>query len=308
MTKGETNRQNFIKYVKSNYWLYLLLLPGLIYLFVFAYIPMGGVIIAFQDFRVTRGFWASQWVGLQHFEHLFTSPVFFRVFRNSLTISVLRLIWGFPVPIILALMMNEMYNIRYKRTMQTILYLPHFISWVIVVGIVHNFLSPSTGILNQMIIRGGGDAIHFLTNPNYFRPIVVLTDIWRGAGWGTIIYMAAISSIDGEMYEAAIIDGASRIQRMLYVTLPAISGTIVVLLILRLGAIMNNGFEQIFLLQNDLNLMVSEVFETYTYRVGLLEGRFSFAAAVGIFNSVIGCILLFSANYFSRRIKGGGLW
>jgi len=306
--KVKGNSKTFLQSLRTNYWLYLLLLPGLVYLFIFNYIPMGGIVIAFQDFRITRGFLGSDWVGLRHFRYLFDSPVFFRVLRNSLWLSFLRMVWGFPMPIILAVMMNEMLKHKYKRFMQTVLYLPHFISWVIVFGIVQNFLSPSTGIINLLIMQGGGTPVHFFTNPSLFRPMIVLTDIWKNAGWGTIIYMAAISGIDAEMYEAAIIDGASRFQRIRFITIPAISGTIVVMLVLRLGGIMANGFEQLFLFQNALTLGVGEVFETYTYRVGLLEGRFSFAAAVGIFNSAVSFIMLFSTNFIARRIKGGGLW
>jgi len=301
-------RKPWGKTLKAYYPLYLLLLPGLLYLFIFNYIPMGGIIIAFQDFRVTRGFWDSEWVGLTHFRHLFNSPMFFTVLRNSIVLSLLRMVWGFPMPIILALMMNEIMMRKYKRFVQTVLYLPHFISWVIVFGIVQNFLSPSTGIINMLVIQSGNPPIHFLTNPDLFRPLIVSTDIWKNAGWGTIIYMAAISGIDNEMYEAAIIDGASRLQRILYVTIPSISGTIVVMLVLRLGGIMANGFEQLFLFQNALTLSVGEVFETYTYRVGLLEGRFSFASAVGIFNSVVAVIMIFTTNFIARKIKGGGLW
>ena len=190
--KNKKGGETFLQNVRKHYWLYLLLIPGLVYLFIFNYIPMGGILIAFQNFRLTRGVFGSDWVGFEHFRHLFDSPIFFRVLRNSIWLSFLRMAWGFPMPIILALMMNEMLFRKYKRFMQTVLYLPHFISWVIIFGIVQNFLSPSTGIVNLMIMQAGGAPIHFLTNPSLFRPLIVITDIWRGAGWGTIIYMAAI--------------------------------------------------------------------------------------------------------------------
>ena len=296
------------KYIRNNYWLYLFILPGILFMLVFKYIPMVGIVVAFQDFKVTRGIFGSDWVGLKHFEYLIKSPDFFRVFRNSILISIYRLVWGFPFPILLALLMNEMRAVGYKRVMQTVLYLPHFISWVVVVGMITNLLSPSTGIVNMAIKALGGEAIPFLTTPKYFRTILVVSDIWKGAGWGTIVYMAAMSGIHPALYEAAVIDGASRWQRIVYVTLPGISSTIVVMLILRTGSILSNGFEQVYLLQNALVTEVSEVFETYTYTVGLREGRFSFASAVGIFQSVVGCILLFTTNGLARKIGGNGIW
>lgn len=306
--KAAVQKQSFWPYFKQNYWLYVFLIPGLLFLFIFKYIPMGGIVIAFQDYKVTRGFFGSEWVGLEHFQYLFQSTDFYRVLRNSILISVYRLVWGFPVPILLALMLNEMRSQGYKRTMQTILYLPHFISWVVVVGMVTNLLSPSTGIINILIEAMGGQSVSFLTSPKYFRSILVITDIWKGAGWGTIIYMAAMAGIDPSYYEAAIIDGASRLQRIWYITLPCIASTIVVMLIMRTGSILNNGFEQVYLMQNALVSEVAEIFETYTYQVGIKEGRFSFASAVGIFQSVVGCILLFITNFTSKKIGGGGLW
>ncbi len=295
-------------YLKRNYWFYLFLIPGMLFLLIFKYIPMGGICIAFQDFNVVKGIAESPWVGLKHFVYLFQSDDFYRVFRNSVLISFYRLLWGFPFPIILALMLNEMRGIRYKRFMQTVLYLPHFISWVVVVGMVYNMLSPTTGIVNYAITAMGGEAVPFLTKPEYFRTILVITDIWKGAGWGTIVYMAAISGIDSTLYEAAIMDGATRLQRIRYITLPCIMGTIIVMLIMRMGSILSNGFEQVYLLSNALVDEVAEVFETYTYKVGLKEGRFSFATAVGIFQSVIGCIMLYGTNIFSKKAGGGGLW
>jgi putative aldouronate transport system permease protein len=216
--------------------------------------------------------------------------------------------WGFPVPIILALMLNEVKNIYYKKTIQTILYLPHFISWVVIVGIVYNFLSPSTGIINHIIKLFGGEPIAFLQEEKYFRSILVISDIWKGSGWGTIIYLAAISGIDESLYEAAIIDGATRMQRIRYVTIPGIMSTIIVLLILRSGSILRNGFEQIFLMYSPLVYDVADVFETYTYRVGLREGRFSYATAVGMFQSIVGLILIWTTNRLSRKFGEGGLW
>jgi len=296
------------KHLRRHYWLYLFLLPGFVFLVVFRYIPMGGIIIAFKDYNNVKGVFGSPWVGVKHFEYMFQSAAFLRVLRNSIVISVYRLAAGFPAPILLALLLNEMRSQAYKRTMQTVLYLPHFISWVVVYGIILNFLSPSTGVINRLLTMLGGSPIPFLTKARYFRSVAVITDIWKNAGWGTVVYMAAIAGIDPTYYEAAIIDGASRVRRVFHVTLPLIGNTIVVMLILRAGSLLSNGFEQIYLLQNALNSDVAEVIETYTYRVGLREGRFSFSSAVGLFQSVIGFILIFLTNWFSRRIGEGGLW
>lgn len=294
--------------MKSNYWLYLFILPGFLYLIIFKYLPMCGVVIAFQDFNVVKGILHSPFVGLKHFKYLFGSQDFYKVFKNSFILSVARLLAGFPAPIILALLLNEMRSQKYKKTMQTILYLPHFISWVVIYGLLINFLSPSTGIINNIAESLGGKSIPFLTSPKYFRPMVVLSDIWKSVGWGTVVYMAAIAGISPEYYEAATIDGASRFQRMFRITLPLISSTIVVMLILRAGSIISNGFEQVYLMQNSLNIDVSEVFETYTYKIGINEGRFSFSTAVGLFQSVIGFILIMVTNKFAKKTNNGGLW
>jgi len=296
------------RYIRQNIWLYVLLIPGITFLIIFKYIPMGGIVIAFKEYKVVKGIADSPWVGLQHFRFLFQSADFMRVFRNSILISIYRMAWGFPIPIILALLLNEIRRQWYKRSLQTILYLPHFISWVVVIGIVNNFLSPSTGLVNKLIEAMGGSTVRFMTTPDYFRSILVATDIWKGAGWGTIVYMAAIAGIDPSLYEAAIIDGATRMQRIRYVTLPSIASTIIVMLILRTGSLMSNGFEQVYLMKNALVNDVAEVFETYTYQVGLREGRFSFASAVGIFQSVIGCFLIYSNNFLAKRYGGSGLW
>jgi putative aldouronate transport system permease protein len=296
------------KHLKRYFWLYLFLLPGVVYLIIFKYIPMAGVLIAFEDYNNVKGVFASPIVGLKHFRYLFGSNDFYRVLVNSIVISMYRLAAGFPAPILLALLLNEIRSLQYKRIMQTVLYLPHFISWVVIYGILLNFVSPTTGILNVLIIRLGGEAIPFMTSTKYFRSIVVLSDIWKNAGWGTVVYMASMAGIDPTYYEAAIIDGAGRVKRILFVTLPMISGTIIVMLILRTGSLLSNGFEQIFLMQNALNIDVSEVFETYTYKVGLREGRFSFSAAVGLFQSTVGLVFIFITNKLSRKFGEGGLW
>jgi len=215
-------REPLLRYVRRNYWFYLFLVPGMLFLLIFKYIPMAGIVVAFQDFNVTKGIFQSPFVGLSNFSYLFHSPDFYRILRNSILISLYRMFWGFPIPIILALLLNEMRSQVYKRSMQTILYLPHFISWVVVVGMVYNMLSPSTGIINYFLSMMGISKVAFLTTPAYFRSILVITDVWKTAGWGTIVYMAAMAGIDPSLYEAAIIDGAGRVQRIRYITLPCI--------------------------------------------------------------------------------------
>lgn len=307
-TRSVKNKTRFRHYLR-NYWiLHVFLLPGLLLILVFNYIPMGGIIIAFKEYSIFKGVLASPWIGFDNFRYLFNSRDFWRVLNNSVSISLLKLIWGFPVPIILALMMNEMRSITYKRVTQTLLYLPHFLSWVIVMGIIFNMLSYTTGLFNHALALLGQERIAFLNEKSLIRTIVVASEIWKNAGWGTIIYMAAISNIDPTYYEAAIIDGATRVQRIRYITVPGILNTIIVLLILNMGSIMRNGFEQIYLMQNGMNKAVIEVFELYTYQVGLIEGRYNFATAVGIFQSVIGCIFLFTANTLSHKVRGSGLW
>ena len=269
---------------------------------------MYGVIIAFKDFKFTQGIFGSKWIGLENFTYLFGLSDFFRVFGNSITLSVLRLLINFPIPIIFALMLNEISNLRLKRVTQTIIYLPHFISWVVLGGIIINILSPTWGFVNNFIKLFGIEPIFFMGSDTYFRPIVVISNIWKSAGWNTIIYLAAITSVNPELYEAAMIDGATRIQRIWHITLPSIRSTVVILLLLAVGGLMGNGFEQIWMLRNDSNSVVAEVFETYTYRMGVVNGRFSFSTAVGLFNSVIGLILLLIANGIARLLGEEGIF
>lgn len=295
-------------YMLRNKWLYVLLLPGFAYLFVFKYIPMLGIVIAFKELNLVRGIFGSEWVGFDNFRFLFQSSHFYRVLRNSLLLSIYQIIWGFPAPIVLALMLNEVRKVAFKRITQTILYLPHFISWVVLAGIIINFLSPSTGIVNFIITSFGYEPIPFLLKAEYFRSIIVSAEIWKEVGWGTIIYLAAMTGIDPTLYESATMDGASRIQKILYITMPGIATTVVILLLLKLGNILDNGFEQVFLLYNPMTYETADVFETYTYRIGLQDGRLSYATAVGLFKSVVGFILIISANYAARRISGKSIW
>ncbi len=289
-------------------YLYLLLVPAVVYYVLFCYVPMYGVTIAFKDYNFKKGILGSPWIGFENFTYMFQLSDFWRVFKNSIVLSFLRLVITFPVPIILALLLNEVANEKFKKFTQTAVYLPHFLSWAVIGGIMVNFLSPTWGVVNQLIQSFGGEPIFFLGKPEYFRTVIVLSSIWKESGWGTIIYLAAITGIDMEQYEAATVDGANRWQRLIYITLPNLKSTVIVMLILRMGSIMSNGFEQIYTLQNPQNLSVSEVFETYTYSVGMLGGRFSFATTVGLFTSVISLIFLLSANYLSKKVGESSLF
>ena len=295
-------------YFLSNRYLYLLLVPCVVYFIIFNYVPMYGLILAFKNFKFSTGILGSPWVGLENFRYLFHLDAFYRVLGNSLLLNLLKLVLYFPIPIVLTMALNEIPFIRYKRISQTLLYLPYFISWVVIGGILVNLLSPSWGIINSAIRAFGGDPVFFLGSAKYFRGIAIVSNIWKNVGWDTIIYLAAVTAVNPELYEAATVDGASRLQRIRHITLPGIKGTIVILLLLTIGNIMNNGFEQIFMLQNASNLAVSEVFETYTYRLGIINGRFSFATTVGLFSSVVGFTLLMIANWIAKLMGEEGIF
>jgi len=305
---GNLNKSGKLYYFWANRYLYLLLIPCIIYFLIFHYVPMYGLSLAFKDFRFSRGIFGSEWVGLENFRHLFGLEAFYRVLGNSIFLSMLKLVFYFPLPIIFALALNEIPFIKYKRLAQTMIYLPYFISWVVIGGILVNILSPSWGVVNTLIRTLGGEPVFFMGNARYFRAIAVLSHIWKNAGWDTIIYLAAVTSIDPELYQAALIDGASRLRRIWHITLPGIKTTIVILLLLSIGNLMNNGFEQIFILQNGSNLAVSEVIETYTYRLGIINGRFSFAITVGLFGSVVGFVLLVISNTVAKLMGEGGIF
>lgn len=293
----------------KKYWdLYLIMLPGLAYFIIFKYVPMGGIIVAFQDFSAFAGIRGSEWVGLAHFKNMFTDSEFYTVFKNTLLISLYKLIWGFPGPIILALMLNEVRHMLYKRGVQTLVYLPHFLSWVIIGGILINVLSPATGIVNQFLGMLGLEPVFFLGSQEWFRTVLVVSDIWKEAGWGAIIYLAALASIDPQIYEAAVVDGAGKWKQLIHVTLPSLLGTIVILFVLRLGSVLDVGFEQIFVLYNPLVYNVADVIETYVYRTGITQGQFSFTTAVGLFKSVISLILVVLANKAARKLGQDSLW
>lgn len=303
-----SQRKRRLRGLWKNRYLYLLLIPCIVYFLVFHYAPMYGLIIAFKEFKFAKGIFDSPWVGWDNFKYLFGLKDFYRVLGNSILLSLLKLVICFPIPILLSIALNEIPFVHYKRLAQTTIYLPYFISWVVIGGIMVNLLSPSWGIINVLIKSLGGDPVFFLGSSKYFRGIAIVSHVWKQAGWDTIIYLAAITAISPELYEAATIDGASRLKSIWHVTLPSIRSTIVILLLLSVGNLMNNGFEQINVLQNTSNLVISEVFETYTYKLGLVNGRFSFATTVGLFSSIVGFVLLAFANVIARLCGEEGIF
>lgn len=294
--------------IMKNWELYLFLLPTLIYIIVFKYLPMYGVTIAFKNFNPALGIQGSPWVGLRHFERFFNSYQFHDLLRNTLALSVFQLVASFPMPIIVALMLNQVRHKRYKKVVQTVIYAPHFISTVVLAGIMFVFLSPSSGIVNKAIELLGGEPVFFMARPEWFRPLYVLSGIWQGTGFGTIVYLAALTSVPPELHEAAIVDGATKLQRIRYIDIPSIIPTAVILLILEMGNIMNIGFEKAYLMQTSLNVTASEIIPTYVYKVGLLQAQWSFSAAVGLFNAVINFILLITVNRIAKSLSNTSLW
>ena len=299
--------ERFCKDVVRDKWLYLLLLPGIVFLIIFRYIPIFGNVIAFMDYNPYD---ASQnvWVGLKHFQDLLTRPQFLQVFGNTLYISILKMVCGFPVPIILALMMNEMKNLKFKKVAQTLLYLPNFISWVVLSGLIMNMLDPDTGVVTGIINSISGEKIQVLTDTRYFVPMLVITDIYKGAGWGTIIYFAALSGVDPQLYEAAEIDGARKWKQLLHITLPSITPTIVVMLILSCNNIVNAGFDQIFMLYTALVYSVADIIDTYVYRIGIQNADYSFSTAAGLFKSVIAFVMILIVNTVAKKTGNEGIW
>ena len=289
-------------------YLYLMFLPVFLYYVIFRYAPMLGLSIAFKDFNAFLGFEKSPWAGLKYFRQFFNSIYLWRLLRNTLLINLYDLLFNFPASIILALLLNEVQNRRFKKITQTITYLPYFVSSVVIASMVVQFLSPSSGIINNLIAALGGERQYFLVQPEAFRPIYTLMQLWKNIGWNSIIFLAAISGINGELYEACMVDGGGYLRRMWHITLPGIAGTIVVLLIMRLGHMMDAGYETILLLQNNANLETSDVIGTYVYRRGLKGGEYSYATAVGMFQSVTGFALVIFANWLSRRYSETSLW
>ena len=296
----------------SEFWksrqLYLMMIPGLLFLFVYRYLPMYGVVIAFKDFRIARGIWKSPWVGLVNFEELFLSPFFEMILRNTIIISGLKLIFVFPVPIILALMLNEVSALRLKKTIQTVLYLPHFLSWVVIGNLIFILIAPSTGVLSNFMQTVAGRQIDMLIHPDKFRILLVVSEIWKEAGWGMIIFLAALVGVDPNLYEASLMDGAKKLQQIWYITIPAIMPVIIIIFILRLGYVMDAGFEQIFILQNVMVYETSEIIDTYVYKAAFEHGRYALGAAAGLFKSVIGMALVLLANRLTKTAGSEAIW
>ncbi|MDB5084290.1 MAG: protein lplB [Bacilli bacterium] len=304
-TKPKRNVRNRIL---KNRYIYLMILPGLIYFVLFKYIPMVGLAISFEDFQPYRGMFGGPWVGFEYFHQLFTDPAFWMILKNTLILFGLNLLIFFPIPIVLALMLNEIKVQFFKRSVQTIIYIPYFMSWVIVVSITYVLLTTDDGIINGILVELGHQKINFLLSTSWFRPIYVLQNIWQGAGWGTIIYLAAITSIDPGLYEAAKMDGASRLRQIWHITLPAIRSVIVILLILKIGQVLDLGYEHVYLMLNSMNRSVAEIIDTYVYTAGLQEGQWSYSTAIGFFKSLIGLILVMGANWLAKKVGEEGVY
>ena len=297
-----------LKRALKSWQLYTLLIPALIYYIVFCYGPMYGVQIAFRNYSPTKGIWGSEWVGLRHMIRFFNSYYFLDLIRNTLTISLFNLVLGFPMPILLALCINELKNGAFKKTVQTVSYAPHFISTVVMCAMIINFTNPNIGIINRVITSFGGEAIPFMTMPKMFPGVYVISGVWQGMGWGSIIYLASLAGVDEQLHEAAMVDGATRMQRLYHINIPHIVPTMIIMLILNSGTIMSLGADKAFLLQNDLNIDRSEVISTYVYKSGLINAQYGFSAAVGLFNSVINMIMLWTVNFISRKVGENSLW
>lgn len=287
--------------------LYLMVLPGLIYFLVFRYYPMYGAIIAFKDYRVTEGITGSPWVGLEHFREIFSSTYFTNVLSNTLLISAYRFFFGIPAPILLALMLNEVRITWFKKCVQTVTYLPHFLSWVVIYGILSIMLSSSDGLVNKAIVSAGGAKISFLSDPDWFRTVLVASGIWKEIGWSAIIYLAALTAISTELYEAASVDGASRLRKIRDISLPGIMPVVALVSLLSLGNLLSAGFEQVFLMYNPAVYGVGDIIDTWVYRQGIQNFQFSVAAAVGVFKGVIGLILIVTCNWLAKRFTGKGV-
>jgi len=307
-TMPATQRRTWIQNVLKYKYLYLIGLPGMLFFLIFKYMPLFGIVIAFQDYSPVRGVMDSQWVGLKHFDHLFNDPKFWTILRNTLSISGLSLLILFPAPILLALLMNELRNQLYKRFIQTLVFFPHFLSWVIVISLSYFFLSSEEGIINKLIATLHGSRISFLLEDIFIYPILMLQGLWKEVGWNIIIYLAAIAGINPTLYEAATIDGAGRLAQIRHITIPSIIPTIIILFILSLSSILEVNFEQVLLMQNAVTLHMMEVIDTYVYKIGVREGKFSYSTAVGLFKSVVGLIAVLAANRLIRRTGHEGIW
>ena len=287
--------------IEHNWRLYVLLLPGLIWLVVFCYVPMYGVTIAFKDFNARLGIMGSPWTGFKYFEQFFRTSIASTAIMNTLMLSLYSLIIGFPAPILFALFLNMISSLRYKKFIQTVSFAPYFVSTVVVVSMLNIMLAPSSGFVNHAIVAMGGKELLFMTRAEFFRPVYVISGIWQGMGFGAVVYLAALAGVSPEIHEAAIVDGASKFKRLIYIDIPTIMPTIIIMFILSVGNLFSVGYEKAYLMQNALNTSVSEIISTYVYKVGLMNAQYSFSAAVGLFNSLVNFILLIGVNYLARR-------
>ena len=300
-------RVEFSKLIKKRN-LFIMMLPGIIYFIIFKYIPIYGLQLAFKDYIFKAGITGSKWVGLEHFQNIFAMQSFWQVFKNTLIISAYQLVFGFPAPILFAILLNEVKNIHFKKTIQTVSYLPHFVSWVVLGGLFTQFLSPSSGPVNIMLMKLGIEPIHFLGDVKWFRGVLVATGIWKDLGWSSIVYLAALSGVEQEMYEAARIDGATRFQQILYITLPSLAPVITIMLIFDLGKIINDNFDQVFNMYSMVVYSVGDVISTYVYRTGITQMQYSTGTAIGLFKNVISFSMVIMANYIANKINGNGIW
>jgi putative aldouronate transport system permease protein len=292
---------------KDIYFYGMLALP-LLYLLIFRYIPMTGIILSFRRFASRSGIWGKTWVGFKYFEHFLNNDIFWRAFKNNLILSILSILFSFPVPVVFALLLNEVRNLRFKKLVQTVSYLPHFLSIVVVVGLIKGILSPSIGVVNDIITGLGMEPVFFLGEPGWFRPIYIVSDIWQHMGWNAIIYIAALSNIDEQLYEAAMVDGANRWKQTIHVTLPGIAPAVIITLILAVGRMLMIGFEKVLLLYNPGTYETADILSTYVFRMGLEQANFSYGTAVGLFNAVIGLVLVTGSNFAARRFTGTSIY
>ncbi len=304
---GKAGRNKFINYMKGHYELYLFLIPGLVFAALFRFLPMSKIVIAFKQFKPLKGIAGSAWVGLDQFRAMFSDPQVWQVIRNTLEINLLQVIFCVPIPMILAIMLNEISKMTLRRSIQTVIYIPHFFTWVIVYSIFY-IMFGSAGIVNTLIGSLGGNQILFFIRGGWFRFMLVLSSIWKGAGWGTIVYLAAITAIDSEIYEAAVIDGANKMQRIRTITIPSLLPTLVLMLTIRLGNILSDGFDQVLVFYNPTVYETADILGTYVYRIGIGKANFSYAAAVGLFESVVGLVFVLCSNLISKRFSGRTIW
>ncbi|MNI11613.1 putative multiple-sugar transport system permease YteP [compost metagenome] len=302
------NTRRIGKIIVRDRWLYFMLLPGIIYFILFKYLPMWGVLIAFKNYQPFLGFWQSDWVGFKHFTRFFSEPTFWMLFKNTVILALYNLVFFFPLPIVVALMLNEVRKEFLKRFVQTLVYIPHFFSWVVVVGIFYILFTVEGGVVNELIVNVGGERVNFLISSEWFRTMIMTEVIWKETGWGTIIFLAALAGVDPGLYEASRIDGAGRWRQLWHITLPAIRSTIIILFILRLGHFMDTGFEQIILMLNAMNREVGEVFDTYVYSVGINQSQFSYSTAVGLFKSGVGLVLVLVTNALAKKTGEEGIY